>query len=173
MILGLDISTTCTGWALMDTEDNIVDSGYIKLKEKSTEKSSLFIRLDRLIERLEELLPQASEVCIEEPLSRFKAGASQAKTIIMLNSFNSMVQYYLWKKNIPFTVTPASTIRKSNGFKKEKGADIKKSVLDFVLDKFPEHSVEYTSYGNIRQECYDEADAILVARAGICMKKKN
>lgn len=173
MILGLDISTTCTGWALMDTESNIIDSGYIKLKKKSTEKPSLFVRYDRLIEKLEELLPQATEVCIEEPVNRFKSGFSQSKTIIMLNSFNSMVQYHLWKKGIPFTVTPASTIRKNNGFKKPKGADIKESVLKFVLDKFPDHSVEYTRCGNVRKECYDEADAILVARAGICMKKKS
>ena len=45
MILGLDVSTSCTGWCLLKEDGSFVDLGYISLnKEKNLFEKALIVR---------------------------------------------------------------------------------------------------------------------------------
>ena len=66
----------------------------------------------------------------------------------------------------------ATSARKSCGIKVPKGMKAKQVVVDFLLDNEPKFMVEYTKFGNVKPECFDKADSIIIARAGYNCRQK-
>ena len=88
MILGLDISTSCIGWSLLDSEGGLIKLGYIMLdKEKD-----LFCKAQRASEDIAMINQQhnITNVFIEENLQSFRSGFSSARTLSTLAKFNGI-----------------------------------------------------------------------------------
>ena len=89
LILGLDVSTSCTGWCVVDDRGTLIDIGSIplgKLKgvyKKAGEVSRVLC--DIMIRH------EVSCIYIEENLQSFRRGFSSAQTLSTLARFNGIV----------------------------------------------------------------------------------
>ena len=96
MILGLDVSTSCTGWCVLHSNGTLMEMGYVPL-EKLQET---FKKAERLGDKLLELMIDypLSEIVIEENLQAFRPGLSSARTLMTLARFNDVA--YQWPVKI-------------------------------------------------------------------------
>ena len=182
MILGLDISTSCTGWSIIDSNNTLIDQGFILL----TDLDNLFEKANRVQQKLIEINEshRGIVIAVEENLQAFRPGLSSAKTLLTLARFNGIVSYIAEQI---FESEPAfinvNTARKSLGLKIVRkcdgGSPAKEQVIKWVSNEIPGYSwpkkilsrgprkgVEILSPG-----CYDMADAYVIARAYTEMNK--
>ena len=188
MILGIDISTSITGFAIV-AEGEIVfyDSidlrKYKNLFEKAERiKEALFNLMDNYqYEREEHWLAEDQDkenkinhIYIEQSLHMFMGGKSSAKTLSTLTRFNGIVSWLAYEM---FEMEPkyiaATSARKHAGIKVPRGQKAKQVVLQHLLDNEPAFKVEYTKHGNPKPESYDRADAIIVAKAGWAIEQSS
>ena len=125
MILGLDISTSITGYTILDNDGNIVVCDHIDLrKEKNffqkcsaVEGRLAAIRNDYFIE----------QIYVEQSLQSFRSGFSSAQTLSLLSKINGIVS---WISYNLFGIEPqylaATSARKSCGIKVPKGTEGKR-----------------------------------------------
>ena len=177
--LGLDISTSCTGWCILDSDSSFIDAGFIDLKKCKDlyEKSSTILSfLDIVKERY-----SISSIYIEENLQAFRPGLSSAKTLMTLSRFNGMVSLMCYNT---FNTTPVmvnvNVARKTLGLKivrkKNGGLPTKEQVVTWVKDKLVHTGfvwpVKVLKGGPNRGKtildpgCHDLADAYVIASAG-------
>jgi hypothetical protein len=174
MILGLDISTTCTGITLIGNSGVVVFCEHIDLKKYE----SMFKKAKAVEEKLQNLFlnNKIEKVWIEESLQMFSSGMSSAKTLATLTKFNGIVSWIIWDK---FGIDPeyiaAVSARKEIGLSVPKGKRGKDVVMEHMLDKEPWFVVEYGRTGKIKPYFYDMADSFVIAKAGFlrCTKQKN
>ena len=116
LILGLAISSSITGFSVLDENMNVLDIGHISLAKYS----DMWEKVDEVKSVLETLYNKHSidKTYIEESLMRFSPGFSSANTIINLAKFNALISYIskdLSEKN-PIHIS-AATARKTNTIK--------------------------------------------------------
>ena len=179
MILGLDISTSCTGWCVLDSSGNLIDMGMIGLAKKK----SVYLKADCTRAVLKEIQSsyKIEKVYIEENLQSFRTGFSSAKTLSTLARFNGIVSFISYET---FGIEPVhinvNSARKSLGIKlvrkKDGGRPTKDQVLDWVqlntvfswpikkLKSGPRKGEEINDPG-----CFDMADAYVISLAGMKM----
>jgi Holliday junction resolvasome RuvABC endonuclease subunit len=170
MILGLDISTSITGFAVID-DGELVEYGAVDLrKQKSLFDKSALLRSET--GRLQSTY-QFKHVFIEKPFTFFNSGGSSSKTMALLQRFNGMVSWIAYDQIgvKPKYISPARA-RKLCGIKVPKGQKAKLVVLEHLLENEPTFKVDYTRYGNPKAGSYDKADSIVMARAGQEIVKK-
>jgi len=177
VILGLDISTSSTGWSVIDTEGTLVEQSYIRLDkikntmEKATEVASVFTKIKEKYE--------IDSIFIEENLQMFRPGLSSAKILITLARFNGMVTLISYKAfNIEPEFLNVNAARKLVGLKidrKDKTKTTKEKVFEWVdnelnntfdwpmktLKSGPRKGTTIPESG-----CYDMSDAYVIAQAG-------
>ena len=165
MILGLDISTSITGYTILDNGGNIVVCDHIDLrKEKNffqkcsaVEGRLAAIRNDYFIEH----------IYVEQSLQSFRSGFSSAQTLSLLSKINGIVSWICYNL---FGIEPeyiaATSARKSCGIKVPKGHKAKAVALQFVLDNVPSFDIEYTRHGNPKAGYADRSDSYVIAKAG-------
>jgi Holliday junction resolvasome RuvABC endonuclease subunit len=94
--LGLDISTTCIGYALFNEDGDLLKIGHVSMNSKQT----IFAKLKQFQEHMQELSQlEIKHIAVEEPLKKFAGKFSSASTIALLNQFNGMVSavcYLTW-----------------------------------------------------------------------------
>jgi Holliday junction resolvasome RuvABC endonuclease subunit len=163
---GIDISTTCIGFGIVDEKKNLIH--YDKLKFKQTEKLQLEEKASMFREKLSELseLYWPSMIKVEEPLKSF-GRKTTAHTMSILQAFNAMCRYVVFDEygDIPQQVA-ARSARKSMGIlqrKKRPKNEIKKLVIDAVQKRFPSFTYTLTPMGNPKPGTDDMADAIVIA----------
>ena len=186
-ILGLDISTSCTGWCVMNTEwspdHRNFEMGYIFI---SKEKGS-YRKAQRVLRTLKEinLNHKIDHVFIEENLQTFRTGLSSAKTLATLARFNGIVSYlceevfdcepnFLNVNNARRQVG-MKIIRKSKG-----GKPTKEQVMDWVQQDIAESfktkydwPIKILKSGPRKNQkildpvSHDMADAYVIARSGL------
>jgi Holliday junction resolvasome RuvABC endonuclease subunit len=175
-ILGLDISTSCTGWCIIDHSTNIVDIGYIdtsKIKsifEKSAEAER---QLSKIFQNHE-----IEKIYIEENLQSFRSGFSSAATLSTLSRFNGIVSFICFKivEKIPEFLN-VNTARKTLGIKlirkKDGGLPTKEQLFLWAEDNvdypWPRKKIKSGPRKNmvvVDPRSYDMIDAYVVARAG-------
>ena len=190
LVLGLDVSTSCTGWCVMETQSTQNDSlghgkawlGFIPLsgikgayqKAREVQRAISVIQLRHDVRR----------IFIEENLQSFRTGLSSAKTLATLARFNGIVSYLVQDQ---FEIEPEfinvnaarrrvglNLVRKSKG-----GAPTKEQVMEWVISDMKKKSMVYNwptkvlkSGPRKNQEIvhpysYDMADAYVISRAGI------
>mgnify|MGYP003640077047 FL=1 len=169
MILGLDISTSITGFCVIDAESEIITCDAWDMRNKKKFKNE-FDKASFIKEELTRLKVQypIEKIYIEKPLTFFKAGGSTANTMAVLQRFNGVVSwltYEIFDKQ-PQHIT-ASHSRKQLGIKVERGQNTKKQVVAWLLEHVPNFAVEYTSHGNPKPKYFDIADATVIAKAGL------
>ena len=165
MILGLDISTSITGYTILDNSGNIIVCDHIDLrKEKNffqkcamVEGRLAAIRSDYFIEH----------IYVEQSLQSFRSGFSSAQTLSLLSKINGIVSWICYNL---FGIEPqylaATSARKTCGIKVPKGQKAKNVALQFVVDNVPSFVVEYTRHGNPKAGYADRSDSYVIAKAG-------
>lgn len=171
MILGLDISTTMVGVAVVEP----------KTRQLVLSTEWDISKCDNLYEKAEyvgaELYTLRSEykienVFVETALKRFMPGRSRADTIIKLAKFNGIVSWIVYEcfgqRPTFINVNTARTLYGLSFPRGTKGPQRKKMVIEAVIEK------EKTSFKyemarggkNFKRGTDDRADAIVIARAG-------
>jgi Holliday junction resolvasome RuvABC endonuclease subunit len=178
MILGIDISTSITGFAVIG-EDQIVYYDSVDLRKEKDIFAKTIIVKEKLMDIYEAYQcgnedvftgnPEfpIKHIYIEQPFMFFNSGGSSAKTMAKLQKFNGIVSWIAYEL---FEIKPeyvtAMHARKLCDIKVPRGRKAKQIVLEYLLDNEPAFKIEYTNRGNPKPESYDRADAIIVAKAG-------
>lgn len=164
-ILGLDISTSITGYTVLDNTGKPVLCEHVDL----TKSEGLFDKANLICHKLKTIFSQYSieQVWIEESLQMFSMGKSSAKTLATLTKFNGVVSWIVFDK---FLVRPqyiaAVSARKLCGVKLEKDKRGKECVMEHIVANETWFQIDYTKTGKIKPYIYDRADSFIIARAG-------
>jgi hypothetical protein len=184
VVLGIDISTSITGFAVA-ADGQLLHYSSIDLRKYK----GPFDKANALKEYIEDLFENyqldqehsigwgssdhpITHIYIEQPLHMFMKGKSSAKTLSTLMTFNGIVSWLIYEL---FEIEPqyiaATSARKQCGIKVKRGEKAKEVVLKHLLEHEKAFKIEYTKFGNPKPESYDRADAIVVARAGDIIEK--
>ena len=165
MILGLDISTSITGYTVLDSAGKLVEYGSIDTRKYKNFFTKVGVVEEKLISLRQSYAVQ--EIYIEQSLQSFRSGFSSAQTLSTLSRFNGVISWICFTL---FKLEPeylaAVSARRICGIKVPRGTKAKPVVLQFVLDNEPQFVVEYTNKGNPRPDSYDKADSWVIAKAG-------
>ena len=170
MILGLDISTTIVGVALLNDEGKLIVSSHWDISKQET----LFEKAEMVGSLLWELKTEhkIEKVFIETALKKFFPGKSRADTIIKLAKFNGIVSWICFDTfgDAP-TFINVNTARSLYGLsfpRGTKGPQRKKMVIEAVKDKEKTAFTFEMARGgkNYKKGTDDRADAVVIARAG-------
>jgi len=173
MILGLDISTSITGYTIVDNGKIILNGAWDTRKYKNFFDKVVHVK-DGLDKIRKEYGTRITAVYIEQSLQSFRSGFSSAKTLSTLSRFNGIVSWLVFDQyKIQPEYLAATSARKLCGIKVSRGQKAKQVVLNFLLDNEPSFVIEYTRNGNPKPESYDKADSIVIARAGAICEQKN
>lgn len=170
MILGLDISTSCTGVTILDYTGRVILNDCWKFKEDDvTDKLE---RAKKEIKDLKKKYP-ITEVFVEESLQAFRPGFSSAKTILSLAKFNGILCWMIWEEmKIKVQYIGSTTARKTCGIKVIKGTPAKQQVMEWMLQNQTWFQVEKKKNSdNIKDHYYDMADSWVIAQAGLLQTK--
>jgi len=176
MILGLDVSTSTTGYCILSPNGAIQEIGYISLHKQP----EIALKGDLVAKKIEDILSRfdIKRIIIEKIFTRYGKGMSSAKTITRLASFNGIVQYICYHKSgILPELIPVGEARKKVGIKtqtkKKAGIDVKEQVFQWaqknvnyswptkILKSGPRKGQEV-----FMNEAYDMCDAWVVAKSG-------
>jgi hypothetical protein len=177
MICGLDISTSITGYTIMDLKGNLVELGHIDLKKIK----GIWKKVDEMKEFICHLNKtyKITNVFIEEPLSKFSRGKSSSGTISLLMRFNGIISYLIHQEmDIDPIYYPPSRARKICEIKMlskaaakkqgEKWKPQKEQAFDQMNSRDPFIDYEWPKKrtGRLKDYCYDQMDSYVIARAG-------
>lgn len=167
MILGLDISTSLTGFTILDKTGNPVLIEAIDLRSKKYK--TFFDKAKAVQRRLFQLKNEFNieKVFIEQSLQAFRPGLSSAQVILTLGKFNGIVSWICYEI---FGFEPeyigASTARKALGIKVERGENAKEVVLKHIETLNIGFQYEKTPKNNPVAGTFDKADSYVIAKAG-------
>ena len=92
VILGLDVSTSCVGYAF--TEDKkILDMGFIDIKKEKTPKD----KVQKVLDFLHKIsyIDDVEKIYVEDNLSGFAGGRTSQQVIVKLAKFNAILCFML------------------------------------------------------------------------------
>ena len=175
MILGLDISTTIVGVAIIDKDGRLVHSEHWDI----TKQENLFEKAELVGSYLWQLGAQYNieEVYIETALKKFFPGKSRADTIIKLAKFNGIVSWLCFdtfgKSPIFINVNTARSLYGLSFPRGTKGIQRKKMVIEAVIEREKSaFKYEWARGGkNYKKGTDDRADAIVIVRAGEFLRR--
>ena len=164
MILGLDSSTSTTGFAFFNGYE-IVDAGFIDTSKLKTNKEKMISIVSSLSDRPN--MTQVTEIKLESALCGFQRGKTSQQVVIMLARFNGILEYVL---NDTFKV-PVSLISANTARKKLLGKAFIKGMTakEYVKQELPKHVLNLEKYiklnkrGNYDKKNEDMMDAIVIA----------
>lgn len=95
LVLGLDISTSITGWTVLGDDGCVIDMGHVDFKDCTT----IWEKVDKAHAAIEEICRKFSpkHFFIEESLQAFRPGLSSASTLLTLAKFNGLLSFHLRK----------------------------------------------------------------------------
>ena len=171
MILGLDISTSIVGVAVInpDTKELVV-SEHIDL----TKIDSVFSKAELVGAELWQISNAhgIENFFIETALMRFIPGRSRADTIVKLAKFNGIVSWMCYDTfGLKPTYLNVNTARSLYGLsfpRGTKGPQRKRMVVETVIEKEKTAFKYEMARGgkNYKKGTDDRADAVVIARAG-------
>ena len=92
MVLGLDVSTSCVGYAFTKNK-KIIDMGFIDLKKQKTPKEKTFFVLTHLSKN--PYIDEVTKINIEDNLSGFSGGRTSQQVIVKLAKFNAILGFVI------------------------------------------------------------------------------
>lgn len=178
-LVGLDISTSCTGISIIDSKtEELVLLDYIKVPTEL----SLFEKADFVISEVARRLESSGvrmpdKVFVEENAKMFAGGLSSADVLMTLAKFNALISYLSYKKLTPnVSSVNVTKARGAIGFKNVKAdkRPVKDKVFEFVQTLHPEFpwKTYVPKAGKMKgkeipvQEMKDAADAWVVVVGG-------
>lgn len=151
VILGIDSSTTSTGWGVIDTKFNdelrLVDYGYIKPPKVETIDRIIYIsrELRRILQDFKPELIVIEEMNVTRNMNTIRA------LVGLLTEIEAMLRN---RQALYVKMTP-SEWRKKIGIRcRNERVELKKASIEYVQEKYNEKVTD------------DEADAICIAEAG-------
>ena len=168
-VLGLDISSATIGWALLETKHKkpkLISYGHLRPPSKKQSKDNFSLRLDFGFNEITNLIKNLKPdiVVIEDYAKGFSKGLSSANTIIVLASFNEVCGLASYRVlGVKPTRMPVTTLRKLVNTEYSESIKDKEDVMKFCKKQFNNFVTVNNRVGNIKIQCYDEADAIIVA----------
>ena len=173
MILGLDISTSITGYAIIDLDGRLIEIGSWDTRNKNL-YPDLFTKAIFFKKQLMQMDYPIDYIFIEPALNMFMMGKSSSHTISTLIKFNGIITWMCYEEfGIQPEFIPAISARSKCGITIKRGQKAKEIVMKFFLDNEPNFVVQYTKHGNPKPHFYDQADALVMARAGLKCLKEN
>ena len=161
--LGLDISTTCVGYAF--TEDKkILEMGFIDIKKQITHKEKAFYVLTCINES--SYIDKIEKVYVEDNLSGFAGGRTSQQVIVKLAKFNAVLCYVIEDtfdievKN----VNPMTARKQAFGKARVKGVkakDFVKPQIDELYDT--KEWCKHTTRGNWDKRNIDMYDGLVMS----------
>lgn len=183
IILGLDVSTSCTGVCIVDSSVTPDAKGSHILRLEAMEFKgckTLWEKADFVEQALKQLesdmyvnslrVPSVDRVVLEEPLMGFRPGMSSAQTITQLMRFNGIVSYIARNR---FKCEPeyigSAHARKLCGIKLQRtalGGPQKEQVFAYMTANDLKHVTwPVTKTGKQVPWSRDATDAYVIARA--------
>lgn len=168
-ILGVDISTSVIGLAVMTADHKLVTYDKLKFKKDLTleERAEYFKNKLEAIDKYYCI----SEVYVEQPAMMFGRGKTTANTMAKLQRFNGMCCYVIHNQlSVIANLVHANTARKKMNISIPRNVLNKKHfIIDEVAKKYPNFNYKLTRFGNPEPGTDDIADAIVVAYAGVTL----
>ena len=161
--LGLDISTTCVGYAFTKNKQ-ILDMGFIDIKKQTTHKEKAFFILTEL--NKSSYIDKVEKVYVEDNLSGFAGGRTSQQVIVKLAKFNAVLCYVIEDtfdievKN----VNPMMARKQLFGKARVKGVKAKifvRSQIDKLYDT--EKWCKTTTRGNWDKRNIDAYDGLVMS----------
>lgn len=162
-ILGLDVSSTTIGYSVLEitpeNEIKLVSLNYLKPIKKGTIIERIVDTRNKIKTIIDEVKPDYIAV---EDIIQFMKGASTAKTIIVLTTFNRMIcllahDYLGRSPELLSVMTIRHGLKFDNIFPKKE--DMPDLVAKHLGITFP---YKLNKKGNICVESYDMADGVAV-----------
>lgn len=168
MILALDISTSCIGYALFSSNgEKLMELSYVKFRDKL----SMFEKRDEFKKQIKFLENTKIEhIVIEEPLKKFAGKFSSAGTIAILNFFNGMISGTVHEmfgiEPIHYNVNTARKTAFPEYKAKQKSNENKHQIFNLVKAREPHIVWKYGPKSfKLLPENYDMCDAVVI---GLC-----
>ena len=163
MILGLDVSTSCVGYAF--TKDKkIIDMGFIDLKKQKTPKEKTFFVLTHLSKN--PYIDEVTKINIEDNLSGFSGGRTSQQVIVKLAKFNAILGFVIEEefgvkvKNI----NPNTARKQVFGKARVKGLPAKEYVKMKIEEKYDTKKwCKITTRGNWDKRNIDAYDGLVMS----------
>lgn len=176
MIFSLDISTSCTGYCILGNDGKIVEIGSWNLKKYKDifEKGKIVSGFISALYR--KFYADISEIYIEPALMMYAPGRSNAKAISTLLKFNGIVSQQCYDVfGIKPQYIPAVSARSKCGIKIPRGKKAKIVVMEHLIKTEPDFAkrIVLTRAGNPKPHFFDEADALVIAKAGFELTKQD
>ena len=163
VILGLDASTTCVGYAF--TEDKkILDMGFIDIKKEKTPKDKVQKVLGFLNES--SYIDEVIDINIEDNLSGFAGGRTSQQVIIKLAKFNAILCFMLeemFEFNVN-SVNPMTARKQVFGKARVKGKKAKEFVQEEIEKMYNTNKwCKETTRGNWDKRNIDMYDGLVMS----------
>ena len=163
MVLGLDVSTSCVGYAF--TKDKkIIDMGFIDLKKQKTPKEKTFFVLTYLSKN--PYIDNVKKINIEDNLSGFSGGRTSQQVIVKLAKFNAILGFVIEEefgvevKNI----NPNTARKQVFGKARIKGVPAKEYVKMKIDEKYNTKKwCKITTRGNWDKRNIDAYDGLVMS----------
>ena len=161
--LGLDISTTCVGYAFTENK-KILDMGFIDNKKFTTHKEKAFYVLTCIYES--SYIDKIEKVYVEDNLSGFAGGFTSQQTIVKLAKFNAVLCFVIEDafdievKN----VNPMTARKQAFGKARVKGVKAKDFVKRQVEELYDTKKwCKHTTRGNWDKRNIDAYDGLVMS----------
>jgi Holliday junction resolvasome RuvABC endonuclease subunit len=164
MQLGLDISTTTTGYAI-DNKNQIITMGFVDLKKHTDLSDKAWALLDNLTSL--EHIDNVKNIIVEDSLSGFSRGFTSQQTIIKLAKFNAIVCFLCEHqlKLKPHLINATTARKQLFGKARVKGKTAKDYVSEQIQSKFDiTEWIVRTRTGTVDKRNVDAMDALVVAK---------
>lgn len=178
IVLGADISTSCTGITVLDSSFSLLEMTHVDFKDCD----NLWEKVDKLSQRMIEIGKKhaVTHFYVEEPVLGFSIGQSSAGTITLLMKFNYMVSYQVRKElGIDPVHVIADSARRTCGIKLQRrktcGKSHKEQTFEFMTSQLgPLGNMKFplTKTGKFKPWVFDEVDSYTIARAGVILETK-
>ena len=132
MILGIDVSTSITGFSVIDGNGQLVYFSNVDLRKHKDFFKKAIVTKEHILDLYEKY--DVTSVYIEKPFEFFNSGGSTAATMAKLQKFNGVVSWICFEvfEVIPDYLT-ANQARKLVGIKVPRGQKAKKVVRSTYL----------------------------------------
>ena len=163
VILGLDISTTCVGYAFTENK-KILDMGFIDIKKFTNHKEKAFFVLTEI--NKSSYIDDVKKVYVEDNLSGFAGGRTSQQVIVKLAKFNAVLCFVIEDafdievKN----VNPMTARKQAFGKARVKGVKAKDFVKRQVDELYDTKKwCKHTSRGNWDKRNIDAYDGLVMS----------
>ena len=163
VILGLDISTSCVGYAFTENK-KILEMGFIDIKKQTTHKEKAFYVLTCINES--SYIDKVEKVFVEDNLSGFAGGRTSQQVIVKLAKFNAVLCFVIEDtfdievKN----VNPMTARKQAFGKARVKGVKAKDFVKRQIEELYDTKKwCKHTTRGNWDKRNIDAYDGLVMS----------